>query len=81
MIIAMGDLAEPRGNGDLIGYPLEEAKAALANLGISPSIVQETEAPKTTASRGQVRVVRQRLNPEGKVELVVAEFLELESRA
>ena len=73
----MGSPEEPQMSRDLIGYPLKEAKATLANQGCAPMVVQETRPPKSAPQHGLARVVRQRLSPEGKWELMAARFREL----
>jgi len=55
---------------DVVGYPLDEARALLAAAGWTNVETTETRPPRRTLG-GTVRVLRQRLGPDGGVALVV----------
>jgi hypothetical protein len=54
---------------DVIGLPLDEARARLANAGVEIRAVTETRPPKAADLTGALRVVRMR--GDGPVDLVV----------
>jgi beta-lactam-binding protein with PASTA domain len=55
---------------DVVGYTLEDARAALTHAGWMVGEVTETRPPRRTLMDPR-RVVRQRVNADGSVELVV----------
>lgn len=55
---------------DVVGYPLEEARRILAAAGWPEGETSETRPPRRALS-GPLRVVRQRIDPEGRVALIV----------
>lgn len=55
---------------DVVGYPVEEARAALAGAGCTDVDVEETRPPRR-ALGGPARVVRQRPRADGGAALVV----------
>lgn len=55
---------------DVVGYPLEEARRILAAAGWPEGETSETRPPRRTLG-GPLRVVRQRVDPGGRVALVV----------
>jgi hypothetical protein len=63
---------------DVLGFPLDEATAALRRAGVRVREVVLTAPPGAGAGRGEPRVVRQCAEPDGSVVLTVA-FAEHES--
>ncbi len=55
---------------DVVGFPLEEARRILGGAGWAEGETSETRPPRRVLS-GPLRVVRQRVDPEGRVALVV----------
>ncbi len=55
---------------DVVGYDVEEARRILAAAGWLPGETSETRPPRRALS-GTQRVVRQRVDPDGRIALVV----------
>ncbi len=55
---------------DVVGFPLDEARRILAAAGWPAGETSETRPPRRALS-GPLRVVRQRVDAEGRVALVV----------
>jgi hypothetical protein len=69
-----GPPAEARRQGmppNVVGYLLDEAKAALADAGWADVETSETRPPRR-ALTGPLRVLRQQTSPSGRVALVVS---------
>jgi hypothetical protein len=66
---------------DVLGYPLKEAEAALAEEGVAIDRIVETFPRRRVELAGELRVVRQRVVGARSVELIVTRERYVEARA
>ena len=57
---------------NVLAYPIDEATTILERAGVHVRDVVTTAPPRPCAARGEVRVLRQAVRPDGSVVLTVA---------